>query len=217
MDVSSTLLESGGGPESGRGLLETGGALEFFALVAYLPEPLSGFLSGLRRDLDPRFKGKPHLTILPPRGLMRPWAEVWQELSGIIAASGSLHIELGGVRTFCESNVVYLGLNRGASEIADLHDRLNTGSAEAGELWEYCPHITLAHGYVGDHFEAAIDNARARWAAYGAPHSFEIERLTWVKTTIVPGVNDRGTRSLVASDSEWVDLAECSLATRVEA
>lgn len=211
MDASS----SRGSSEAG--LFDTGGALEFFALVAYLPEPLSGFLSGLRKDLDPRFKGKPHLTILPPRSLIRPWAEVWQETVGIIAASDSIHVELGNVRTFYESHVVYLGLNRGASEIADLHDRLNTGCAEARELWEYCPHITLAHGYMGEHFDAAIDGARAKWVGYRHPHNFEIERLTFVKTAIVPGVNDRGTRSLVASDSEWVDLAECSLASRVEA
>src|SRR5437660_10919341 len=123
------------------------GALEFFALVTYLPEPLSGFLRGLRKDLDPRFKGEPHLTILPPRPLTRSWAEVWRELSAVISVTDALRVDLGDVQTFCESHVVYLGLGRGAAEIEALHERLNTGSAKAGESWDYCPHTTPAQGF----------------------------------------------------------------------
>ncbi len=192
-------------------------ALLSFALVAYLPEPLSGFLSGLRKDLDPRFKGKPHLTILPPRALTRPWAQVWEELSAVISATDSVRVELTQVETFCESHVVYLQFGRGAAEVVALHDRLNTNASKAEEVWDYYPHITLAHGFLGDDCDAASVNAQKQWSAYPHMHSFEIDRLTWVKTTIVPGVHDHGTRSPVASDSEWVDLAECPLAAKVEA
>jgi len=193
----------------------SGRAIEFFALVAYLPEALSEFLSALRHDLDPRFCGKPHLTILPPRPLKFPWDEAWAELRPAIAASPRVAVELGDVETFAASQVVYLALRKGHAAVQTLHQQLNSGCAGCGEAWPYHPHITLAHGSTGENLVDAAQNARRRWSEYGGERDFIIERLTWVKTTIVPGVNDRGTRSLVASDSAWVDLAESELAARV--
>lgn len=190
-------------------------AIEFFALVAYLPEPLSEFLSSLRHDLDPRFRGKPHLTILPPRPLKSTWEEAWTELRPAIRGSRPIAVELGDVEVFGESQVVYLSLREGYAAIEGLHKVLNAGCAGCGEAWPYHPHITLAHGNLAENFADAAKNAQRRWTAYRGERGCTIDRLTWVRTTIVPGVSERGTRSLVASDSAWVDLAESELLARI--
>jgi len=187
------------------------GTIDFFALVAYLPEPLSEFLSGLRQDLDPRFTGKPHLTILPPRLLTSPWDEAWAELRPTIAMSNRFQVTLKGVEIFDASRVVYLALCDGYHEVQALHDRLNCGCANCGEAWPFHPHITLAHKSAAENFAETAETARKRWSEYHGERGFKVDRLTWVKTTIVPGVSDRGTRSMVASDSQWVDLAESEL------
>ena len=189
------------------------GTIDFFALVVYLPEPLSEFLSALRRDLDPRFCGKPHLTILPPRPLLSPWNEAWAELKPAICNSHPFHVELGNVETFDASRVVYLSLREGFPAVEALHRLLNMGCTNCGqEAWPYHPHITLAHKSLAENFLDAAADAQRRWIEYRGDRGFLVDRLTWVKTTIVPGVNEPGTRSLVASDSAWVDLAESELA-----
>lgn len=190
------------------------GTIEFFALVAYLPEPLSQFLRSLRRELDPRFRGKPHLTILPPRLLSSAWDEAWTELRPNITKSHPFSVTLGDAETFDASRVVYLALRDGFTAVQALHDQLNSGYAGCGEAWPFHPHITLAHKSPTENFAEAAGSARRRWSEYKGERGFTVDRLTWVKTAIVPGVNDRGTRSLVASDSEWVDLAESELLAR---
>jgi 2'-5' RNA ligase len=212
-----TVGNADGGDTSGEcgSSSDSGKAIEFFALVSYLPEVLSEFLSSLRHDLDPRFLGKPHLTILPPRPLKFPWDQAWAELRPAIAASPRVAVELGDVETFSKSQVVYLALRKGQAAVETLHKLLNTGCAECGESWPFHPHITLAHGSFGEKFAEAAVYAQRRWSEYSGQREFTMDRLTWVKTTIVPGVNDRGTRSMVASDSAWVDLAETELSAQV--
>ena len=191
------------------------GTIEFFALVTYLPEPLSEFLSSLRQELDPRFRGKPHLTILPPRLLASSWDEAWAELRPNITKSHPFPVTLGDAETFDASRVVYLALRNGFTAVQALHDVLNSGCANCGEAWPFHPHITLAHKLASENFAEAAETARKKWSAYNGDRGFAVDRLTWVKTTIVPGVSDRGTRSLVASDSEWVDLADSELSARI--
>jgi 2'-5' RNA ligase len=218
MDGSVVTVGSADGGSSSSDRSSSDGssrAIEFFALVAYLPEPLSEFLSSLRRDLDPRFQGKPHLTILPPRPLRSTWEEAWAELRPAIRGSRPIAVELGDVEVFSESQVVYLALREGYAAIEGLHKLLNAGCASCGEAWPYHPHITLAHGFFAENFADAAKNAQRRWAAYRGERGCTIDRLTWVRTTIVPGVSERGTRSLVASDSAWVDLAESELLARI--
>jgi 2'-5' RNA ligase len=205
-DGGGTSGECGSSHDSSR-------ATEFFALVSYLPRALSEFLSNLRHDLDPRFLGKPHLTILPPRPLQFPWNQAWAELRPAIEASPRFAVELGDVETFNASQVVYLALRKGQGAVETLHELLNAGCAGCGESWPYHPHVTLAHGSFGEKFGDAATDAQRRWNDYSGERGFTVDRLTWVKTTIVPGVNDRGTRSMVASDSAWVDLAESELSS----
>ena len=168
------------------------------------------------RTLILGFRGKPHLTILPPRALKTPWDKAWAELRPSIAQSHPVAVQLGNVDKFDASRVVFLSLREGYVAVEALHKRLNVGCARCGEeAWPFHPHVTLAHKSSAENFAEAAETAKNRWSEYHRERSFMVDRLTWVKTTIVPGVSERGTRSLVASDSEWVDLAESELSARV--
>jgi 2'-5' RNA ligase len=204
--MSASATSDGTPPSSDTGSSNMQKGIEFFALVAYLPEPLSGFLSQLRHQLDPRFRGKPHLTLLPPRPLVCSSDDAWADVRREIRRNSSFLVDLGSVGVFAESQVVFLSIRHGASEIEQLHGRLNTGRAGFAEVWRYHPHVTLAHGLFGGDFTSAATEATRCWGLYQGVRQFRVERLVWVKTTIVPGSSGRGTRSMVATDSEWVDL-----------
>jgi hypothetical protein len=45
------------------------GRPDIFGLIIYVPNPLAGFLDGLRKDLVPGCNPRAHLTVLPPGGL----------------------------------------------------------------------------------------------------------------------------------------------------
>jgi 2'-5' RNA ligase len=185
--------------------------VEFFALVAYLPEPVSTFLSGLRHELDPRFRGKPHLTILPPRPLADSADSAWSEIRKSISASHPIGVRLGDVKTFSGSHVVFVELSAGSPEVAILHQHLNTGQAHFCETWDFHPHVTLAHGVCVENLQATSSAAQSRWAEYFGPRSFRMTQLDWVKTCVHTDPANVGKRSLVQSDSEWVDLTHWDL------
>jgi len=207
MSGSATVPESMSEPSCS----DAGGVVEFFALVAYLPEPVATFLSGLRHELDPRFCGRPHLTILPPRPLGFSPSMVWREVQQLLSSSHPIRVGLGDVETFSESHVIFLQLSTGASEIEILHQRLNTGKANYPEPWKFHPHVTLAHGVCAEKFQATSIDARARWAEYCGPRSFSMTQLDWVKTSVHTDPANVGNRGLVRSDSEWADLEHWNL------
>src|SRR5439155_14771949 len=114
MSASATSDDS---PSSDTAFSLRENGIEYFALVAYLPEPLSGFLSELRHQLDPRFRGKPHLTLLPPRPLVCSSDEAWRGLRHEIRRRRTFVVDLGNVGTFAESQVVFLSVRQGEGEI----------------------------------------------------------------------------------------------------
>lgn len=212
MDGSVVTIGHTGGSGSGDSQqAEFPREVEFYSLVSYLPEGLSKFLSELRRQFDPRFPGKPHLTILPPRPLKTAWSDAWSELRRAIVAMNPVTVELGDVETFPASRVVYLSLRQGYASIEALHETLNAGCASCGEVWPYHPHITLAHGIRAENFEEAAREGQLRWNEYGGERQFLVRRLTWVKTSIAPGLTEKETRGKVTSENAWTDLAESDL------
>jgi 2'-5' RNA ligase len=207
MSGSATVPESMPEPSSS----DASELVEFFALIAYLPEPIATFLSVLRHQLDPGFRGRPHLTILPPRPLANSPQAVWSEVQQMLASSHPIEVGLGEVETFSESHVIFLRLNAGAREIEVLHQQLNRGKANFRETWEFHPHVTLAHGVCAEKFQATSLAACAHWAEYCGPRRFPVEQLDWVKTCVHIDSANVGKRGLVRSDSEWVDLTHWNL------
>ena len=122
----------------------SGGPINLFAVVAYLPEPLAGFVDALRDELAPGCRLRAHLTILPPRHIAADSELASKELQRVLQDVHAFQVSVGEVWVFPMSDVVHIAVEAGREQLRDLHLRLNQGISKAPELWRYHPHITLA-------------------------------------------------------------------------
>jgi 2'-5' RNA ligase len=183
-----------------------GERIDLFALVAYLPEPLAGFVNAVRRELDPACRLRAHITILPPRELTCHPEAASSEIQRIIGQAHSFRISVGEIRVFPGSEVVHLNIEEGLDQLRELHSQLNHGCAKAPELWPYHPHVTLAQDLEPVAVAGAFDLAVRRWREYSGPRSFALEHLTFVRRTL--GEGD-------CYPDRWVDLKTWELPSPV--
>jgi 2'-5' RNA ligase len=177
-----------------------GNAINSFALISYLPEPLAGFLDSLRCELVPRCQAKSHVTVLPPRPLASGLPETaWSDLNDSLNGFPPFRVELTSVEVFAGTNVIYLAIGAGFRELEQMHTALNRGPLQFDEPYKYHPHVTLAQQLSVDQVEAAAALARRRWREFPYSHSFTIERLTFVQNT---------------EENRWADLAGRALSIR---
>ncbi len=178
-----------------------GNAVNSFALISYLPEPLAGFLDSLRCELVPRCQAKSHLTVLPPRPLAAGLPEnAWHDLSDSLDRFPPFRVELASIEVFEGTNVIYLSIGAGYRELEQMHVALNRGLVEFNEPFQYHPHVTLAQKLLPGEVEAAAALARRRWRQFPFSHSFTVDRLTFVQNTL---------------DNQWADLAGRTLSIRM--
>lgn len=177
-----------------------GNAINSFALISYLPEPLAGFLDSLRCELVPRCTAKSHVTVLPPRPLSSGLPEkAWSDLNDSLNGFPPFRVELGSIEVFENTNVIYLSIGAGYRELVQMHAALNQGPLQFCEPYEYHPHVTLAQQLTKDQVEAASALARRRWREFAYSHSFTVDRLTFVQNTV---------------ENRWADLAGRELSIR---
>ena len=62
------------------GFCGEGTAINSFSLVAYVPQPLAGFIERLRQEIQPGCTARSHLTFLPPRLLEIPVEQIRVQL-----------------------------------------------------------------------------------------------------------------------------------------
>jgi len=180
----------------------SGSPVNCYSLVAYLPEPLGGFLDQIRRDLVPGCVARTHITVLPPRPLSCPWPEAWEELQQRVRGFAPFRVSLNDVRVFDESHVLYLSIASPRSELEQLNLLTNTGHLHCVSNFRYKPHITLALGLAVDKLGEARRRAESAWQAYGGPRYFLLEDLSLVQNT---------------TEDRWIDLASLTLAAPVSA
>lgn len=174
--------------------------LSQFALVAYIPGPLGRFLDDLRLELTPDCKPRAHVTILPPRPLHDDLADTIRQIADDLRGAAPFRIELGEIEIFQASQVVYLGLARGASELRRLYGTLNSGCLEYNENFPYHPHITIGQNILpGDAPRLALI-AKQRWAQFQGPRGFTVSVLSFVQQ-VAPSI--------------WVDVAALPLGVEV--
>ncbi len=166
-----------------------------YALVIYIPDPLGRFLDDLRRELVPGCIPRAHVTVLPPRLLAEPQAAADQVRRGS-AGFAPFELELGRISIFEATDVIYLELAHGASELKEMYGSLNGGALAYKEPFPYHPHVTLAQGLPPDRVAALHQTAQRRWSEFAHARAFRAERITFVEST---------------DCIRWVDLAECSL------
>jgi 2'-5' RNA ligase len=174
--------------------------LSQFALVSYIADPLAHFLDDLRVELTPACNPHAHVTILPPRPVHDDLTDTVQKIAEDIRGVASFRIELGEIEIFDGSNVVYLGLTRGATELRQLYGALNRGCLRYAEPFPYHPHITIAQNILPEQATGMALIARERWANYRGPRGFTVSVLSLVQH-VAPSI--------------WTDVAALPLGVEV--
>lgn len=168
-----------------------------FALVGYVPAPAGEFINRLRREFEPDCAARAHITILPPRPLSISPDVAWRQLRENLSDFHAVHIELGEVKIFPGSDVIYLSISAGCQELEHMHRRLDRGLCRGDEAWRYCPHITLARPAEGQDLAANLDRASRRWKEFRDARDFILHEVTFVQNT---------------SGEHWTDLERFRLA-----
>jgi hypothetical protein len=177
-----------------------GHTLGHFALVSYIPNPLARFLDDLRLELMPGCNPRAHVTALPPRPLFHDVKETIAQIAEDSRGIPPFWVELGDVRIFDSSHVVYIELARGIRELKEIYRALNSGPLSYEENFPYHPHITLAQDLPPDSASRLASTARERWARYNGPRGFLVSSLSFVQH-VAPAI--------------WTDVAALPLAIPV--
>ena len=171
-----------------------------FSLVAYLPQPLAGFVDALRREVQPGSTARGHVTLLPPRPISGSVHQVCTEIREVLQKEHAFDVHLNQVCVFPASGVVHLSIGQGSATLIRLHRALNRGACEHMEMFYYHPHVTAAQGLEPGAVTKATEVAVARWQAYEGPRVFSVERVTLVQNTV---------------SNDWINLQEFELRTPV--
>jgi len=170
--------------------------LNVFALVIYIPDPLGRSLDDLRRELVPHYNPHAHVSVLPPRPLAGNWQTASFQARALTGAWAPFDVELTELQVFPVTDVLYLEVGAGASELRRMHAAMNADALQFVEPFPYHPHVTLAQEVPHEEVPAMRDLARRRWAEYPGSRTFRAEHAVFVQAT-------QGNR--------WIDLAEYSL------
>ena len=77
-----------------------GSPLGWFALVCYVPGPLGAAIDKLARELSSGDRPEAHITVLPPRALLRTLKEIEELVGARLEHLTAFEIGLDGVRRF---------------------------------------------------------------------------------------------------------------------
>jgi 2'-5' RNA ligase len=160
-----------------------GTALNSFALVAYLPDPLVGFLDRLRKEIEPGCHLRAHLTFLPPRLVSVPVTQIEKQLSQVLQSAHPFRVQLGEIQVFPVTQVIHLSVEAGFTQAEHIHDALNCGDLGFVEAFHYHPHVTLGQYLLPGQLEAATELAKRRWSEYTGDRGFLTDHLTLVQNT----------------------------------
>jgi 2'-5' RNA ligase len=169
-----------------------------YALVAYVSDPIGEFVENLRRTLHPDLPYlAAHITLLPPRLLQGPENSALHALEEICGGAAPFEVSLGEMKSFIPTTpTVFIGVSKGASQLEDLHSRLNTGVLSFAEKWSYVPHLTIGTMASEQAAQRAIDISREYWHQYRGSRRIRIDQLTFVREE---------------SENCWIDIAPVPL------
>jgi hypothetical protein len=81
---------------------------------------------------------------------------------------------LGDVRSFPETNLLYLDLSRGEDEIHSMHEALNRDVLAHSERFEFRPHLTIGGPLEDDDVGVFEQTVREAWLTRRGIREFEI-------------------------------------------
>jgi 2'-5' RNA ligase len=175
--------------------------LNVYALVIYIPDPLGRFLDELRRELVPGCNPHAHVSVLPPRPLPANWHSAGEQVKVFAARRPPFPVELGDIRIFPVTNVIYIEVCAGREELASMHDSLNGDALVFEEPFVYHPHITLAQEIPPGEVQAVHELAQRRWKEFRGERVFQADRAAFVQNTM---------------GKCWIDLADFALGSAVK-
>ncbi|HWD00802.1 MAG TPA: 2'-5' RNA ligase family protein [Candidatus Sulfopaludibacter sp.] len=173
-----------------------GERLNVFALVIYIPGPLGCFLDDLRRELVPHYNPHAHVSVLPPRPLTVDWQTASAQARNLAGAWSPFEVELTCLQIFPVTDVIYIEIGAGASELRRMHAAMNLTDLGFNEPFPYHPHITVAQEIPRERVAEVRELAQRRWQEFDGPRSFLAERAAFVQNT---------------HGNCWIDLEEYSL------
>lgn len=140
-----------------------------------VPEPWAEDVRQARRSAgDPQaLVIPPHITLLPPTQVP---ARALRRIRHHLTVAGGRHpaftIALRGTGTFRPvSPVVFLQVVQGGDDCDQLQQLVNQGILQRDLLFDYHPHVTLAHGVPDD----ALEQVGQRMAEFSV--TFQVERF----------------------------------------
>jgi 2'-5' RNA ligase len=167
-----------------------------FALVSYVPGRLGDFMTQLREELVMGCVARSHVTVLPPRPVcVEPQVAEAQIRAGL-SRFEPFTIELGKIRTFQNTAVVFVEVCSGREQLVAMHDYFNQDGLAFAEPYPFHPHITLAQGFPPEQVRDIYDMALRRWQEALPAREFLVDSLTFVQNTV---------------GNRWLDLADCTL------
>jgi 2'-5' RNA ligase len=124
------------------------------------------------------------------------WSVASAEVRALTDSWTPFDIELTNIETFPVTDVVYLELGAGASDLRRMHTAMNRNLLDFVEPFEYHPHLTLAQEIAHENVSQVRDLAARRWREYSGPRRFRAERAVLVQNTL---------------NHHWIDLVEYAL------
>ena len=167
-----------------------------FALVAYIPEPLAGFLDHLRQELVPNCFLRAHVTVLPPRPISTTPQEAWNAVRAVAPHFAPFDIEMTAIEVFPVSDVIYIAIGAGSAQLREMHAAMNVSGLGFKEAFPFHPHVTLAQELKPDEVDELAAVARTRWNEFSSGRKFHVDQVVFVQNT---------------RRKEWIDLGECCL------
>ena len=76
----------------------------------------------------PHYNPHAHVSVLPPRPLAVAWQEASDEARALVEGSAPFEIELTELQVFPVTDVLYLEVDAGASDLRRMHGAMNAGS-----------------------------------------------------------------------------------------
>lgn len=106
-------------------------------------------------------------------------------------------VVLGEIEVFPVSNVIYLGLQGGESQVRALHGDMNSGLLRHICTYPFHPHVTLAQDFDAETVQHLAETARRIWATWTGSRTFNVRLLSFVQNVAI---------------GRWDDLASVELA-----
>ena len=158
-------------------------AAPVFTLVAYLPDPLGGYLNAMREALPGHKAGNVHLTLLPPRPVTAELDRAYLELEESLGEFDRFEVSLTDVTVFENTGVVYIAVDHGKQESRRIHQKLNCGVFAFTEPFDYKPHITLVRPVDEASRRSVQEQAKELWQRCPFPRTFELTNVDFLRQT----------------------------------